>query len=59
MDQGQAAREIMDIVRGDLASARDAVEGQQSWRMIDEAMIKLRRIASFLDHDKDPPTPAN
>lgn len=59
MDQGQAAREIMDIVKGDLASARDAVEGQQSWRLIDKAMIKLRRIASILDHDRDPPKPAN
>ena len=59
MDKKEAAQEIMQIVRGELASARSAVEGQQSWRTIDEAMIKLRRIASILDHDREPPKPAN
>ncbi|UVK37318.1 hypothetical protein LHFGNBLO_004333 [Mesorhizobium sp. AR10] len=59
MDKKEAAQEIMQIVKGELASAKSAVEGQQSWRMIDEAMIKLRRIASILDHDREPPKPAN
>ena len=46
MDKKEAALEIMAIVRDELASARNAVEGQPSWRTIDAAMSKLRRIAS-------------
>lgn len=60
MDKKEAAHEIMQIVRGDLASARDAAQGQPSWRLIDEAMSNLRRIASILNHDdREPPKPAN
>ncbi|UVK49534.1 hypothetical protein BPNPMPFG_008194 (plasmid) [Mesorhizobium sp. AR07] len=60
MDKKEAARELMQIVETDLATARGAVEGQQSWQLIDEAMTKLRRIASILDHkDKELPKPAN
>ncbi|MFB9985419.1 hypothetical protein ACFSQQ_10045 [Mesorhizobium kowhaii] len=59
MDKKEAAQEIMQIVRGHLASARDAAQGQPSWRLIDEAMMKLRGIASILDHDREPPKPAN
>ncbi|MBZ9942438.1 hypothetical protein LB533_15190 [Mesorhizobium sp. BR1-1-13] len=59
MDKKEAAQEIMQIVRGELASARSAAEGHQSWRKINDAMIKLRRIASILDYDREPSKPVN
>ena len=61
MDKKEVAREIMQIVRTDLASARDSLhQGEPSWRTIDAAMSKLRRIASILDYgDREPPKAAN
>jgi hypothetical protein len=59
MEKKEAAKEIMAIVKGELATARDALQGQSSWRTIDAAMTQLRRIASILDHDREPPKAAN